>query len=444
VSRQVPTPARRRGAPAGAVALWIALIGILVLWIAERPPGFGGLQYAGEVAGVLAVALLGASLVLATRLVTVERAFGGLDRVYVWHRWVATAGILMFFPHWLLVSSSRWHATSPAILGVKPNYGLGNNLGVIAILGLIAIALIAFLPRIPVIGPLVQVSWEKWLVSHRFAGVFVAAAVAHGLLVDPVMRRSVPLWWAYVAIGTVAVGAFAARQIGDLSGWGRADHVVSGVQRLNDTTVEVRLRPKGRRLDFVPGQFVYASFGGAEHWQRHPFTISNAPGDGDLRLSIKASGDHTNLFYRHLHEGLPASVEGPYGGFDRRAGARRQIWIAGGIGITPFLSWANALTDRDSVEVDLFYTVATPEQAVYLDELASAAARVPGLRVHLNVDSRDGFLSADRIARQSAHRPRWCSVFMCGPAGMIQAMERGLRIHGVAPDRIHYEEFSFR
>ena len=421
-----------------------ALVAIIALWIVARPPGFGGLQYAGEIAGVLAVALLGAALVLATRLDAVERAFGGLDRMYVWHRWVAVAGTAMFFPHWLLVGSARWHAQTAPILGVRPNYGLGNDLGVIAILGLLGIALIALLPRIPVIGPMIRLAYEKWLASHRFAGLFVAAAVAHGLLVDPVIRRSVALWWAYLAIGALGVGAFAVRQIGDLRGWGRSGYVIAGVERLNATTLEVRLRPVGEHLDFVPGQFVYASFGGDARWQPHPFTISNAPGEPELRLSIKAAGDYTEGIYHQLRAGMPAGVEGPYGGFDYRSGGPRQIWIAGGIGITPFLSWVNSLDAGAGLDVDLFYAVTDPEQAVYLDELRAAAARVPGLRVHLNLDVAHGFLSADRVAREAAHRPRWCSIFMCGPVGMIRSLEGGLRRQGVPPGRIHYEEFSFR
>ena len=85
-------------------------------------------------------------------------------------------------------------------------------------------------------------------------------------------------------------------------GWGRADYIVSGVERLNGTTLEVRLRHLRHRIDFTAGQFVYASVGGAAYWQPHP-TVSNAPGEAELRLSIKANSDYTGGLYEHLRSG---------------------------------------------------------------------------------------------------------------------------------------------
>ncbi len=437
---------RRRGGPAsaGSVSFWLVVVAVVAGWYLLRPTGFGSGQYLGEVAGVLAVTFLSASLVLAMRLAVVERAFDGLDRMYVWHRWIATSGVLLFVPHILLVGGRDSATPDPTSPASAPRYGIGNNLGIISIIGLGVLVAAAFLPRIPVVRRIVRLGYEKWLGSHRFAGLFVAAAVAHGLLVDPVIRASAALWWIYLAIGAVGIGAFVARQVGDLRGWGRADYVVAEAERLNSTTLEVRLRPVRRHIDFVAGQFVYASFGGPAYWQPHPFTVSNAPGESELRLSIKATGDYTAGLYEHLRRGAGATVEGPYGGFDQRIGGPRQVWIAGGIGITPFLSWANALDPETAPQVELFYAVADTDHALYVDELTDAVHRVPSLRLHVSVDDRDGFLSIERIARTTPHDLQECMFFMCGPGGMIRAFDRDLRERGVAASQIHYEEFSFR
>lgn len=438
---------RRRGGhgSTGAIALWVVVAGVIAAWYGLRPAGFASDHYLGEVAGVLAITLLSAALVLSMRSVAIERAFGGLDRMYVWHRMTATVGVALIVPHILLVGGGRNHATpDPASPAGSAQYGLGNNLGITAAVGLGVLVAIAFLPRIPVVRRLVRLGYEKWLASHRLTGLFVAAAVAHGLLVDPVIRAAAPLWWLYLAVGAVGVSVFAARQVGDLRGWGRADYVVTEVDRLNATTLEVRLRPRGDHIEFTPGQFVYASFGGQAYWQPHPFTISNAPGADELRLSIRATGDYTAGLYEHLRRGAGATVEGPYGGFDHQIGGSDQVWIAGGIGITPFLSWANSLDAGSAPEVDLFYAVASGDHALYVDELRAAVGRVPSMRVYMSHDDRDGFLSIERVATTLPRPLDRYVYFLCGPGGMIRAFEHELAARGVPASRMHHEEFGFR
>lgn len=63
-------------------------------------------RFVGELCGAEAVLLFSCSLVLATVLAPIERAFGGLDRVAVWHRRAAVAGVLLLIPHVALVSSA--------------------------------------------------------------------------------------------------------------------------------------------------------------------------------------------------------------------------------------------------------------------------------------------------------------------------------------------------
>ena len=98
-------------------------------------------------------------------------------------------------------------------------------------------------------------------------------------------------------------------------------------------------------LAFTPGQFIVLAFGGAGAWERHPFSVASAPSERLLEVSIKASGDYTRDLHDKVQKGTPAKVAGPFGGFDYRRGGQDQIWIAGGIGVTPFLSWIRSLDD---------------------------------------------------------------------------------------------------
>jgi hypothetical protein len=71
---------------AGVVAVVTVAIAYPVLWVLARPDGQPVGRFLGELCGAEAVLLFSCSLVLATLLEPIERAFGGLDRVAVWHR----------------------------------------------------------------------------------------------------------------------------------------------------------------------------------------------------------------------------------------------------------------------------------------------------------------------------------------------------------------------
>jgi predicted ferric reductase len=144
-----------------------------------------------------------------------------------------------------------------------------------------------------------------------------------------------------------------------------------------------------------------------------------------------------------LRPGVPAKVVGPFGEFDYRRGGHEQIWIAGGIGVTPFMSWIRSLDGRFDREVDFYYSVRAPAEAVYRDEIEAATKANPSLRVHYVYSNADGTLTADEVLRHVApdERP---SIYMCGPPAMMQALASGFRRRGVPPSRVRYEQFASR
>lgn len=147
-------------------------------------------------------------------------------------------------------------------------------------------------------------------------------------------------------------GALAARRF-------RIEHV----ERVSPTTVEVTLAPQASQAPFAPftyapGQFVFVAFdsgpGYAGCREYHPFTISSAPGAPRFRLFIKALGDCTARI-QQLAVGINARVQSPYGGLFLDADfTRPQLWLGGGIGVTPFLSMAAALP-ASAAGVDFYY-----------------------------------------------------------------------------------------
>jgi predicted ferric reductase len=423
----------------GVVALVTVAVAYPVLWVLARPAGHPAGRFLGELCGAEAVLLFSCSLALATLLAPIERAFGGLDRVAVWHRHAAVAGVLLLIPHVALVSSSPdRYATS-----------LGHALGDIALVGLLVLTLWALAPSLRAArwpGPIqrmARASYERWLTGHRLTGVFVIVAVVHGAIVDPVLRHSLLLRVAFLIVGAAGAIAYLYRELLARYVVPIYDYTVADVRRPTKTTLEVTLTPVRKRLTFTPGQFVFLALGGSGGWQRHPFSVSSRPSDPHLELTIKAAGDYTRDLYDQLRPGIPAKLAGPFGGFDYRQGGHDQIWIAGGIGVTPFLSWIRSIDGQFDRQVDFFYSVAHAEDAVDLDEIHGIADRHPSLRVHLVSADTDGRLTPEAVMHHASAGPSpW--VYMCGPPAMMNAFSAGVRKLGVPSDQIRWEQFDIR
>jgi predicted ferric reductase len=179
------------------------------------------------------VFLLSCSLVLAAVLSPVERAFGGLDRVAVWHKRVATTAVLLLVPHVALVTS----APDPY------ETSFGHALGDVALVGLLVLTVWALAPKLRAArwpGPirrLARASYERWLTAHRLTGLFVAVAVVHGALVDPVLHDSDLLKAAYLVVGAIGIAAYLYRELLARFFIPVHDYYVAEVQRPNETTL---------------------------------------------------------------------------------------------------------------------------------------------------------------------------------------------------------------
>src|SRR5207302_11518347 len=171
------------------------------------------------------------------------------------------------------------------------------------------------------------------------------------------------------------------------------DYRVKAINHLDPRALEVVLAPTARPLPFVAGQFVFVHFGGSAEWERHPFSVSSAPQERDLRLSIQPLGDYTQHLSDTLQPGAPAIVSIAFGLFDYRQGTREQVWIAGGIGITPFRSWIRAFPTEQQMEfdIDLYDTVRSQDEALFLHEIRPAATQHPSFRPHNLSSHGDGF-----------------------------------------------------
>lgn len=442
IARFVPReigPATIGGLVAAQAALWT------VAHPADEPTG----RYVGQLLGAESILLLSIGLVLISTLPWVERWFDGIDRAAIWHRRVAISGLVLLAPHILLSSNPDGTA-------------LGGPLGAIGAIGMVALALWAILPRWRTVVPaplrgLVLAArdapgvrdvrqifggYERWRALHRTTGLFVAAGFVHGVLDATPFGGAAVLRWSYVAIGAIGLGFYVYRELLARFFASLHDYQVDAVREIGEGLVEITLRPLGRRVDFVPGQFAMVYLEAKDGWHRHPFTITSAPQEDVVRVTVKALGDYTSRVHELIEPGMPAVIAGPHGRFTHLKGTDRQVWIAGGVGVAPFLSWLRALDGDLPHRVDFFY--ANAGEAPFADEINAIAGRHETLRAHLIDTSAAGRLTPEHVLSTVDGDPRGLSVFMCGPRGMVRSFQTRLRAAGVPARRIHREHFDWR
>lgn len=423
---------------AGPVAIVTGAVALVLAWDWLQPSGIATSYLLGEVLGVLAVYLMAWTTVLATRLPSLERLFGGLDRMYLWHRLCGIWALLLFIPHALVTGKGGGQPVSAQDLTFLDQ--AGRALGLLAAFGLIALILVS-LARV---SRLLHVGYRLWLITHRFIGLLLAAALVHGWLLDKVLAGSVTLRVLYLIISAVGVCAYGYDELFLRRRASRADYVIKDVDRPGPHITDVLLTPTGATPPLRGGQFVYLSVGGRQPWREHPFSVAGTSPDGSVRLTIRSLGRDTQRMYESLHPGLPAVVTGPYGMFDHTLGGTRQIWIAGGIGVAPFLGWLTTERVGEPSRIDLFYCVSTAAEAVFLPELTAAAKRLSNLTVHPVFSEEHGRLSVDRIRTLIGAPSADTHVFLCGPAAMVETLSADLRRQGTPGDFIHTEHFAFR
>lgn len=377
--------------------------------------------------------LFGLNFVLATRWRWVERLFGGLDRVYGLHGLLGRWTLVLVLLHLGVLTAQALPDWGLAATYVIPGLDLSYTLGGAGVLLLTLLVAATLWARFP---------YQRWLASHRGMGVPYLLGGAHAI----VAQGDWYLWLLTVAGGYAWLySAFLYRHLGPRHR-GALRRVV-GLHGVTELTIALD-RPHG----FQPGQFVFLSVTNSAAQlpdEQHPFSISAILDPVTFRLSAKRLGDYTTRL-GELQPGDRVAVYGAYGVFGARglSGGGDALWVAGGIGVTPFLSLLRHLSEAPSpyaARIAFVWTVREPADAIYRDEILALAARVPGLSFQLHVTSVDGLLTAERLrVLAGAVELGTSRVLLCGPPAMMQSLTQQLQAQGVRRSRIISEEFALR
>lgn len=213
---------------------------------------------------------------------------------------------------------------------------------------------------------------------------------------------------------------------------------------------------KTKPLSFQPGQYAVISF--KQNGRPTParcFSIVNSPTEhGIIQCSIRKKGRFTNAA-ASLRVGDEVNISGPFGGFvfDEQQD-RKIVLIAGGIGITPFMSMIQYATNNKLTnEITLIYNNSNQDDMPFVEQLIDIEKHNPHFRIVFTISNgpvdrfNDQNMKAGRItsdiikdAVNGTYRDK--TYFICGPSAFMNAMTDILFENGVSEEKVMTEAFG--
>jgi predicted ferric reductase len=400
----------------------------------------------GEVTGITAAVLLAVTVILASRLAVLELLFGDLTKVYVAHGVIGMTmfAVVSFHPMMYLLGG----LVLPKVdfLGAA-HVLVPFHVVVLDWISYIAIA-IALIPTM-----YMRLSFDWWRAVHLLLGVAMILT-GYSILIDNAAfdTSAIPALRDYLyvifGLGTAAfIWVALVRRIAEPK---REYRIVAAEYHPAANAMELRAKPVGPPARFHAGQFTYVDLLDNlaqvdRDFEAHPFSIASHPGSEELSLVIEASGGHTERITTIAAEhDARALLHGAYGRLvmDRPA-RKKQLWLAGGIGITPFLAMADELAEHfdlyEGYEVDLIVGVDHRDQAFKLGQLEDCGKRYPGLKVHVWDREQRGLPTIAAVADLIDGDIRERAVMLSGPEPMISALTEQLLAAGVPRGQIRSE-----
>jgi len=400
----------------------------------------------GVACGFVGLSVMAFEYALISKVKTVAGAFGQ-DALLQFHKHMGMLATFLIVVHAVLMIRSGYPLEW--LNPVNREVPLAMRLGVIA--GILLVVLMA----LSLLRKKIRLAYGWWQLTHAWIADFIVViGLAHVLLFGgfsstPAMRATLAAYCVFL----VSLGIYF-KIIRPIRMWSRPWEVVENRQERGDSRTLI-LRPRGHEgFVFEPGQFAWLNTGKTPfNKDRHPISFSSCAYDekgADIGFTIRNLGDWSGETVPALEPGSSLWIDGPYGVFtaDREQGMG-YVLIGGGVGITPMMSICSTLAERgDPRPVLLFFASRELEDLTFAEEFAALEARM-NLRVVYVIErpsddwsGERGYLTKEMIQRYLPPQYRRFQCFICGPAPMMDAMEKALPALGVPPQQIHSERFD--
>ncbi len=379
-------------------------------------------------------------LLLIARIPWIENALGH-DRLVVWHRRAMPYALFMITLHVLLVGLGYAGAEGKIVgqelwlMTITYPWMLPATTGFL----LLVVAGITSYKNVRT-----KMKYETWWVIHLYTYLGVALSFMHqilngGMFIGHPLNRA--YWIGLYA--SVVIAIFIWRIYIPLKNSIKHNLRVERIEHEARDVVSIYI--SGRNIQSIGaqgGQFFNWRFLTKDRWhESHPFSLSAAPKDDELRITVKYLGDATKQIST-IPIGTRVVIEGPYGIFTRDMAYqfKHVTLIGGGVGIIPLRAIIDEIPDASSISV--IYRARSMEDLLLKSEL-DELARNRNLKLHYLIGSRDDHpITAFNIQK---YAPRFADsdIYVCGPQSLIDDVVIAARIAGVPKNRVHHEAFQY-
>jgi ferredoxin-NADP reductase len=198
--------------------------------------------------------------------------------------------------------------------------------------------------------------------------------------------------------------------------------------------------PDGAPLPaFSGGAHVLVSMQDGERWYHNAYSLLSSPHDTrQYQIAVRreeASRGGSAFMHERVQVGTRLAIGTPANLFELAPGAKKHVFIAGGIGITPFLAQL-AEHAAGGLDLELHYAYRSPEHGAFVDELKAGAHAA---NVHCYVDSEGQRLDLLKLFKSL---PADAHVYVCGPQGLNDAVYANAALLGWPKAQLHSEQFA--
>lgn len=391
--------------------------------------------YGSAVIGYMGIMMLLWMFILGTRSV-ISWFTDDFAKAMKVHNWLGKYGVAAIFLHPLLIIISYGESWFYSFI---PSFSSEFNRAVTYGRSAFWILLVIWITSAVIRS---KVSYRPWKYLHLGAYLTLPFALLHvpdtGSSYASMLTSRI---YFFSVVGGLAV--FALFRLRGALNINKSSYKISRHQQIKSDVFLLEMMPTNT-YSIKPelGQYVYIKYG----WfsEDHPFTVLDYDGaSGRITLGYRVFGEYTRRLSAKT-VGQRVWLTGPFGHFTSDIGSKPVVYMAGGIGITPFVQ--RIIKQKGQREQWLFYATKSPETAVFLSGLRQSlgdyCVSIFSRQKVTASNAEYGYITREILAKYLSDPTKY-NYYICGPAAMIETVTRAILASNVDESRIHLEQFEF-